>query len=90
MDFAMCIVDQGQAKRSDAISIHRERGFASDSIDPSLTNWATALRMAAGAVDLTREAPCPYSRYASRGFPRHLSARASHDIHLESVHRAWR
>ena len=87
-DFAMCIVDQGQAKRSDATFIHRERGFAPDLIDPVLTNGAMALRVAAGAVDLTRKAPCPYSRYALRGFPRHLSARASHEIHLEFVHGA--
>jgi hypothetical protein len=91
MDFAMCIADQGQAKRSDAMSIHRERGFAPDLIDPFLTNWATALRVAAGAADLTlKAAPCPYSRCAVRGFPRHLTARASHDVHLESVRRAWR
>jgi hypothetical protein len=48
-DFAMRIVDQGQAKRSDAMSIHRERGFAPDLIDKAM-----ALRVAAGAVDLTR------------------------------------
>jgi hypothetical protein len=65
------------------MSIHRERGFAPDLIDKAM-----ALRVAAGAVDLTRKAPCPYSRYASRDFPRHLSARASHEIHLQSVHRA--
>jgi hypothetical protein len=82
-DFAMRIVGQGQAKRSDAMSIHRERGFAPDLIDKAM-----ALRVAAGAVDLTRKAPCPYSRYELRGFPRHLSARAGHEIHLESVHRA--
>jgi hypothetical protein len=89
MDFAMCIADQGQAKRSDAMSIHRERGFAPDSIDPFLTNWATALRVAAGAADLTRKAAsCPYSRYALRGFSRHLSARASHEIRLQPDRRA--
>jgi hypothetical protein len=70
------------------MSIHRERGFAPDLIDPVLPNGTMALRVAAGAVDLTRKAPCPYSRYVLRGFPRHLSARASHEIHLQSVHRA--
>jgi hypothetical protein len=60
MDFAMCIVDQGQAKRSDAMSTHRERGFAPDLIDLFLTDWTTALRVAAGAADLTlKAAPCP-------------------------------
>ena len=63
--------------------IHRERGFAPDLIDKTM-----AFRVAAGAIDLTRKAPCPYSRYALRGFPRHLSARASHEIHLEFVHGA--
>jgi hypothetical protein len=88
MDFAMRIVDQGQAKMSDAMSIHRERGFAPDLIDPVLPNGTMALRVAAGAVDMTRKAPCPHSRYAPRGFPRHLPARASHEIHLESARRA--
>jgi hypothetical protein len=88
MDFAMCIADQGQAKRSDAMFIHRERGFAPDSIDPSLTNWAMALRMAGGAVDLTRKAPFPYYRYALRGFTRPLSARASDEIRLQPDRRA--
>jgi hypothetical protein len=82
-DFAMCIVDQGQARRSDAMFTHRERDFAQDLIDKAM-----ALRVAAGAVDLTRKAPCPYFQYDLRGFPRHLSARASHEIHLQSVHRA--
>ena len=65
------------------MSIHRERGFAPDLIDKTM-----ALRVAAGAVDPTRKALCPYSRYDLRGFPRHLSARASHEIHLHSVCRA--
>jgi hypothetical protein len=82
-DFAMCIVDQGQAKVSDAMFTHRERGFA-----PALIDKAMALRVAAGAVDLMRKAPSPYSRYEPRRFPHHLSARASHEIHLESVRRA--
>jgi hypothetical protein len=82
-DFAMCIIDQGQAKRSDAMFTHRERGFAPDLIDKAM-----ALRVAAGAVDLTRKAPCPYFQYDLRGFPRHLSARASHEIRLESLRRA--
>ncbi|MBN9079002.1 MAG: hypothetical protein J0H84_22590 [Rhizobiales bacterium] len=56
MDFAMRIVDQGQAKMSDAMSIYRERGFAPDLIDETM-----ALRVA---------------------------ARASHEIHFESAHRA--
>jgi hypothetical protein len=72
-NFAMCIVDQGQAKRSDAMFIHREGGFAPDLIDEAM-----ALRVVAGAVDLTRKAPCSYSRYDLRRFPRHLLARASH------------
>jgi hypothetical protein len=79
-DFAMRIVDQGQAKMGDAMSIHHEQGFAPDLIDKAM-----ALQVAAGAVDLARKAPCPYSRYAPWGFPRHLSARASHEIHLQSV-----
>jgi hypothetical protein len=79
----MRIVDQGQAKVSDAMVAHRERGFAQDLIDKTM-----ALRVAAGAVDLTRKASCPYPRYGLRVFPRHLSARASHEIHLQSTHGA--
>jgi 6-phosphofructokinase len=79
----MWIVDQGQAKPSVAMLAHRERGFAPESIDEAM-----ALRVAAGAVDLTGNVPCPYFRYALRAVPRHISARARHEIHLESVHRA--
>ena len=82
-DFAMPIVDQGQAKPSVAMSIHRERGLA-----PDLIAEAMALRVAAGAVDLAHNVPCPYFRYALRAVPRHISTRAGHEIHLESVHRA--
>jgi len=82
-DFAMCIVDQGQANPSEGMQIHRERGFAPDLIDEAM-----ALRVAAGAVDLARNVPHPYSRYAFRAMSRHLSARACHEINLESVHRA--
>ncbi|OJU04425.1 MAG: hypothetical protein BGN87_20795 [Rhizobiales bacterium 65-79] len=57
-------------------------------VAPDLIDKAMALRVAAGAVGLARKVPCPYSRYDLRGFPRHLSARASHEIHPESVHRA--
>lgn len=76
----MRIVDQGQAKVSDAMVAHRERGFAQDLIDKTM-----ALRVAAGGVDLTHKAPCPYPRYGPWAFPRHLLARASHEIHLQSV-----
>ena len=79
----MCIVNQGQAKPSVAMPIHREGGYAPDLIDEAM-----ALRVAAGAVDLARNVPCPYCRYALRAVPRQISARASHEIHLESVHRA--
>ena len=70
------------------MSIHRERGFAPDLTDPAFTNKAMALGVAAVAVDLTRKALCPYSRYDLRVFPRHLSARASHEIHLQFIRRA--
>jgi hypothetical protein len=55
----MRIVDRDQAKMSDTMSIHRKRGFAPDLIDKAMT-----LPMAAGALDLTRKAPCPDSRRA--------------------------
>jgi|APThiThiocy_cv2_1041547.scaffolds.fasta_scaffold00382_8 hypothetical protein len=55
----MRIVDRDQAKMSEAMSIHRERGFA-----PDLTHETMTLPVTAGALDLGRKAPCPDSRRA--------------------------
>jgi hypothetical protein len=81
--FAMCIVDQGQAKAGNAMFIDREPGFGQDLVDEAM-----ALRVAAGTGDLAHHVARPHCLYAFRGSVCHPSARGSHEMHLQTVFRA--
>ena len=79
----MGVFDQGQGNTSEWMPIHHERGFP-----PDLVDEAMALRVVAGAVDLIRKSPRAYVIVRTSVFFYHVSARANHEIHLESVQRA--
>jgi hypothetical protein len=81
-DFAMRIVDQGPGNRCAAVFAHRKQRFSPDLIDETIALW-----VAAGPVDLVRKIPQPCVHARFSGFSCHLSARASHEIDLQFVHR---
>ena len=81
--FAMVIIDQGQGNPSDAMLAHRECGFSPDLIDDHHGPKGGGGSRRTGAKNPSTVLPVRPS-----GFFCHFSARASHEIHLEFVHRA--